>query len=260
MRPRLLLVLSACAIGLHAQAPVLPFAPGERLIFDVKVGLFGTLGRSAMWIEGPTERRGTAAWLLRFDLDASRGPVRATDRTSSWFDPVRGASLRYEKTERYLLAKRAERVEIDPLRREWRPDSGALQTSPSDRPLDELSFIYFVRTLPLALDSTYRFERHFDSARNPTFVRVHKRETITTRAGTFATLAVEMRVRGGSHYEKEGTVLLNLSDDAARTPIRMISKMPVIGTVTLLLAERHEGARTESSIGRSPTVNPEGNP
>jgi hypothetical protein len=145
------------------------------------------------------------------------------------------AAQRYFKHEKHVLAKRDERVEIFPSEKRWTGADGASGISPTNEPLDELSFMYFIRTLPLTDGAIYRFERHFDAARSPTSVSVIRRETITTPAGRFQTVLVEMRVRDARRYKGEGVIRINLSDDAMRIPVRIESAMPVIGTAVMTL-------------------------
>lgn len=235
MRKSLLLLVLAYASVVQAQSPTLPFQLGETLNYRVSVAKMGTVGSGSMWIEGPVDVRGTSTWLLRFDFSAGVGPVKAVDRTSSWIDPERMSSQRYSKHEKHLLSKRDERVEIFPLERRWTGSDGKTGTSITTEPLDELSFMYFIRTLALEGNATYRFERHFDPARSPTSVRVVRREVISVPAGSFATVLVEMRVRDSRRYRGEGVIRINLSDDALRIPVRIESAMPVIGTAVMTL-------------------------
>jgi hypothetical protein len=231
------LASSALAAGnLFAQSRAeLPFSIGEKLNYKVSVSKMGNVGEGSMWVEGPVDVRGVSTWLLRFDFQAGLGPMKAVDRTSSWLDPQRMAAQRYFKHEKHVLSKRDERVEIFVSDKRWTGADGASGVSPTDEPLDELSFMYFIRTLPLAPDSTYRFNRHFDPARSPTTVKVIRREVITTPAGRFQTLRVEMRVRDSRRYKGEGVITVNLSDDAMRIPVRIESAMPVIGTAVMTL-------------------------
>jgi hypothetical protein len=213
----------------------LPFAVGERFAYRVSVARLGTIGNGAMWIEGPVNVRGISTYLLRFDFQASRGPIKAVDRTSSWFDPARLASQRYSKHEKHILARRDEAVEIFPLEKRWTSNTGDTGESPTDTPLDELSFMYFIRTLPLADGESHRFSRHFDPARSPTSVTVVRREVIETPAGRFRTVLVEMRVKDPRRYKGEGAIRINLSDDSARIPVRIESTMPVVGKAVMTL-------------------------
>jgi hypothetical protein len=223
----------------------LPFTVGERLTYRVSVAKLGTDGRGAMWIEGPLEIRGVSTWLLRFDFSASKGPIKAVDRTSSWLDPDRMATQRYSKHEKHLLAHRDERVELFPAEQRWVASTGENGISPTDAPLDELSFMYFIRTLPLEANATYRFSRHFDSRRSPTSVTVVKRESVTTGAGTFQTILVEMRVKDPRRYKGEGIIRINLTDDSVRIPVRIVSGMPVIGTAVMTLESYNNPAERE---------------
>jgi hypothetical protein len=224
----------------------LPFAVGERLTYRARVARMGATGRGTMWIEGPVTVRGRSVYVLRFDFQAGLGPVKAVDRTESWLDPLTMASLRFHKHERHPLSKHTERVELFPERRHWEAEDGRTGESLTDAPLDELSFMYFIRTLPLTDDSTHRFNRHFEADRNPASVRVLRRETVTTTAGEFRTILVEMRVRDPRRYRGEGVIRINLSDDARRLPVRIESTMPVVGKAVLEL-EGHNCERSGNS-------------
>lgn len=131
-----------------AQTRDLPFGPGEALRFDVKVAPMGTVGEGRMWIEGPVTIDGVSTWRMRFDLQAGVGPIKGRDRTSSWFDPATEGILRYEKEEDRPLSESEERVVIHRATGRWE-DTHTKATGPlgSDPPLDELSFLYFLRTL-----------------------------------------------------------------------------------------------------------------
>lgn len=215
--------------------PILPFQVGERLEYRVAVGRMGDVGKGTMWIDGLADVRGRETMVLRFELSAGKGPVRAMDETRSWLDTRRMAALRYEKTEKHPLSRHAESVEMFPETRLWVEADGAAGQSPTDAPLDELSFIYFLRTLPLAGDSVWRYDRHFDAARNPTTLRVVGRRTVTTPMGEMRTIEIEMRVRDPRRYKGDGLIRFDLSDDARRLPVRIESSMPVLGRTVLTL-------------------------
>jgi hypothetical protein len=221
--------------SLGAQAPrPLPFAVGERLSYETKAGRFS--GRAEMWVEGPVEVQGTDALVLRFTFSTKVGPFGVSDATNSWWDPVRRATLRFEKREHHLLARHTEDVTIDRVSGHWHGTDGREGDSPSEAPLDELSFIYFIRTLDQAGDATLRLSRHFDADRNPTTIRFVGRDSITTPAGTFSTREIEMRVRDAQHYQGEGVIRFSISDDACRRPVRIESNIPGAGNVVMTLA------------------------
>jgi hypothetical protein len=231
----------ARAKGVAAQdAGRRPFQAGERLTYRVKAGKLGKLGRGSMWISETTSVRGTEALVLHFGFQARVGPIKVVNETESWLDPVRMASVRFHKHERHPLSNHDEEVELFPEQRHWQAADGTSGESPTSAPLDELSFIYFLRTLPLDRDTTFTLDRHFDAARNPTVVRVMGREVVETEAGTFPTIVVEMRVRD-SRYRGEGVIRFNFSDDARRLPVRIESTAPMVGKTVLTLESATQG-------------------
>ena len=231
----LALAVGALVTGtLGAQAPrPLPFAVGERLSYETKAGRFS--GRAETWIEGPVEVQGIDAMVLRFTFSTKVGPFGVSDATNSWWDPARRATLRYEKRERHLLARHTEDVTIDRVTGHWRGTDGREGDSPSEAPLDELSFIYVIRTLDETGEATLQLSRHFDADRNPTTIRFVGRDSVTTPAGTFATHVVEMRVRDARNYKGEGVIRFSISDDACRRPVRIESTIPGAGNVVMTL-------------------------
>jgi hypothetical protein len=233
-------LILACSLSspvVAQPAARLPFGIGEKFTYSLRVSRVGTIGHGEMWIEGPVVVKGVSTWVLRFDTKAGFAMVHGNDFTTSWYDPARGASVKFDKRERQPLSNHDEVIEMDAATRRWAEIGGSRSTGESltDAPLDELSFMYFIRTLPLADDSLRTFQRHFDAARNPTTIRVLGRETLDTKAGTFPTIIVEMRVRDPRHYRGEGTIRINLSDDGHRIPVRIQSEMPVFGTAVLTL-------------------------
>lgn len=216
-------------------APRPPFPIGEALEYRVHVARGGNVGHGQMRVEGPIVDRGVITWRLTFDLEAGKGPVRAVDKTVSWLDPVRFLSTRFEKTERHPLSRSEEKVEMDLRAGTWTDAGGRPQPLGSNLPLDELSFIYFLRTIPLDRDSTYQFNRHFDAARNPTTVHVKGEEVIETPVGIFRTRLVEMHVKDPKRFRGTGVIRINFDVADCHVPVRIQSNMPVLGATTLHL-------------------------
>lgn len=214
----------------------LPFCLGEHLEYRVEVSRVRASGRGVMSVEGPVELRGSQTYHLRFDFKAGLGPFKASDRTESWLDPLRMASLRFRKRERHPLSKAHQDVELYPDEQRWEGSRGTGGESPTDDPLDELSFIYFIRTLPLAADSVYEFDRHFQRDRNPITVRVLGRENVATGLGELPAILVEMRVRDPERYgTTDGVIRIHFTDDRRRLPARIESDIPVLGKAILTL-------------------------
>ena len=192
-----------------------------------------------MWIEGPVDVRGTSTFILRFYSRIKIAFLSAVSRSSSWFDPLRSSSLRFLKYERNPLSHNDESIDFFPDQKQWKSVKGETGQSPTNTPLDELSFMYFIRTLPMTAGATYKFDRHFDAARNPTTISVIRREMIPTPMGELRVILVEMRVRDPGHYKGEGVIRIHLTDDECRLPARIESTMPVIGTAVLTIASQN---------------------
>lgn len=219
-----------------AQGTQLPFDVGERLRYRVTLGRLGAVGEGEMSVDGPEAVRGTETLVLRSQVSARVGFVKTTERAQSWIDPTRMTALRYlKRTQRALTRDDEQHVELFPEQRRWEDQRGHSGESPTNAPLDELSFIYYLRTLPLDADTTDTVVRHYDAARNPITVRVLGRDTVRTSAGTFPSIVVEMRVKDPRRYGGEGVIRLHLSDDAFRYPVRIESSIPVLGATVLTL-------------------------
>ena len=241
IRKRQLSARAALALGLlmlpleqaSAQA-TLPFGAGERLTYHVRVDKMRASGRGTMWIEGPTEIRGASTLLLRSSVEVGIGPIKAIDKTDSWFDPVRMAALKFGQRHRYLFSRSSADVEMYPGEMRWTNSEGDGGNSLTDAPLDELSFIYYIRTLALVPDSSYQLNRHYDADRNPVCIRVIGRDTVRIALGEFPVIVTELRVKD-PRFTGEGLIRLFLTEDADRIPVRIESTLPGLGSAVFTL-------------------------
>ncbi len=215
----------------------MPFSVGEKLTYEVSIAKGGKVGTAAMWIEGPADVRRVSRYLLRFDSRIRIAFLTAISRSSSSFDRLRGSSLRFLKRERNLFTNNDESVDLYPDQKEWKSANG--EPAKARTPLDELSFMYFIRTLPMNPGATYRFDRHFDLTRNSITVDVIRREVIRTPMGELRVILVEMRVRDPRHYKGEGIIRIHLTDNDCRLPARIESTMRVVGTAILTIASQN---------------------
>jgi hypothetical protein len=208
---------------------------GERFVYHVSTTKLHASGSASMWVEGPIDLRGSNIFVLHSDLKLGVGPLKAMSSAESWIDPLRMTALRFHKLERRPFASAEESVELFPEDRHWQDARGRSGESPTDAPLDELSFLYYVRTMPLLDDTAYSVNRHFSAERNPISVRVLGHEVVNTRAGSFSTIVVEMRVKDEARYHGSGVIRLNLTEDRARVPVRIQSELPMVGMAVFTL-------------------------
>jgi hypothetical protein len=201
----------------------------------VNVGGVGTIGTATMSVEGPVDVRGTSTFLLRSRTRAGVGPFKGAQLMESWLDPLTIRSLRFHEQERRFFRSRSVTAEILPDDRRWSDDNGGSGESSTTRPLDELSFIYYLRTLPAGKDTLYEFNNHFDAARNPVMVRESPGGLVQTSEGAFVTTLMEMRVHDPQRYRGEGIIRVFLSDDKCRLPVRIESAVPGMGSFVLTM-------------------------
>ena len=218
--------------ALPADAMAVPFAVGERLSYDVKFGSL-KVGSGTMEVQPLTEVRGRTVWHTVFRIDGGIPLYRVKDRYESWFDVVTLNSLRYHQDIDEGSYERKRRYEIFPERGMLRENDKPEEPTVSD-PLDEGSFLYFVRTLPLEIGRTYEFARYFKTAGNPVRIRVLRRETVTVPAGTFKTVVLQPTFQTKGIFSQNGRAEVWLTDDARRMMVQMKSKLG-FGSLNLFL-------------------------
>jgi hypothetical protein len=175
--------------------------------------------------------------VFRFRLAAGNRFYRLDDQLESWTSVEGLISRRLRKTlrENGKLRVRDELIH---------PDSGFLRevgktrTTPTvAEPLDDAAFTYWVRTLPLEVGQTYRFDRYYKRDRNPITVEVLGREELELPDGSRAqTLVLHPVIGSGNLMRAKNNARMWLTDDARRIPVRIRTKQP-FGTITLELKE-----------------------
>jgi hypothetical protein len=111
--------------------------------------------------------------------------------------------------------------------------------------LDELSVLYYVRTLPLMEGRTV-LAKVFASKKNWDLeVKVLRRETLETVLGSRETLLVEPLLKFDGIFQQKGRVLVWLTNDAERIPVLMKSEIK-IGSFVSTLIRREVGPVQEA--------------
>ena len=99
---------------------------------------------------------------------------------------------------------------------------------------DVISGIYYLGSQPLAPDATYSFPLNDGGRTTLVEAHVEAREEVRTPAGNFQAIRVQPRAASGVIKDR-GQVWIWYSDDAARIPVQMRSRM-FWGTLTFRLA------------------------
>ena len=204
-----------------------PFGVGERLEYDVKFGLRLLpemhVGSASMEVASLDTIRGRESWHTAFAVRGGFRVYRVDDRYESWFDTQTLASLRYVQDINEGNYDRERRYEIFPGEH-FQIDSQPPQPTVA-RPLDEASFLYFLRTIDLTIGKDTSFHDYFRPDRNPVRIRVVKRDRIRVPAGEFNAIVVEPVIVNTKIFSEGGGARVWLSDDDNRIMLQMKSKL-----------------------------------
>jgi hypothetical protein len=211
-----------------------PFVPGERLSYDVYFGAI-KVGTGSMEVRGIDTVRGRPAYHTAFSLNGGIPFYKVDDVFESWFATDDLASLRFNQDQNEGTKERQHRYEIYPERRTYDDlsDQEPEQPSVAD-PLDDGSFVYFVRTVPLEVGRTYEFQRYFKPDRNPVTIRVERRERVKVPAGTFDAIVIQPVIKTKGVFSESGHAELWISDDDRRVILQMKSQLS-FGSLDLYL-------------------------
>jgi len=83
-------------------------------------------------------------------------------------------------------------------------------------------------------------------------IRDRGMERVRVPAGEFLARVVEMEVRDDSRFGGSGRIVLHLSNDAARIPVRIATAMPVVGALVLVLENRTLDPAASAAANRNP--------
>ncbi|MGH7629844.1 MAG: DUF3108 domain-containing protein [Gemmatimonadales bacterium] len=232
LRPLLLLAM----VGLVPPArppvhrsgpPAYPFKVGETLRYSATLGYL-PVGEASFAVAGLARERGAETFVLAATGDGGPPGLGVSYQLTSWVGTEKFTSRRFHRRitqagrvsdQRFLIYPDSGRFRI-----EGRPEIWGTTAEP----LDELAFLYFLRTVPLEVGRSYAWSRYFHTGYNPVRVQVLGRETLSLPDGRqVPCLALRLRAR---HASSE----VWLSDDARRLPVQLRGRL-AFGEVTLRL-------------------------
>jgi hypothetical protein len=220
-----------------------PFARGEELHYSAtleQLHIRVHVGSAEMRFLGRDTVRGHTMWKASFTIGGGTWKASVHDTTISWFDSLTFDSHRFTQNLHDPGYHANRDTQIFPDERSFLTKDGKSHPSVAD-PLDDVSFVYFVRTLPLTPGDCYVFRRYFQPDGNPVVVHVVRRDTIDVPAGRFAALELHPEITT-SHLFKSGKAALWLADDSAHTVLRLDTHLG-FGSIYLYL--RHIGPETD---------------
>ena len=220
-----------------------PFGVGERLEYEVRYSRI-RVGSGTMEVVGTQHVRGRETWHTVFTVRGGNIAYKVNDRYESWIDTRTGNSLRF-KQDQHEGSRDVERTfEFFPDRAVF-TENGEAEEPSVHNPLDDASFIYFLRTIPLNVGETYSFERYFRPDRNPVTIRVLRRERIRVPAGEFDAIVLQPIIKSRGLFSENGHAEIWLSDDDNHIMLQMKSGLK-IGSLNLYLKSYRPAATTSA--------------
>lgn len=214
LAPTVVSPLAAQTAAAGTSSTRFPFGVGERLDFEARFGGV-RVGTAFMEVYGFEQLRGRDAYHTMFRIRGGTLFFKVDSRFDSWVDAASFASLRFKQDQNEGGRDRDRLYEIFPERSVYTDEQGQEFASVSD-PLDDGSFLYFVRSVPLEVGREYEFNRYFKPDRNPVRIRVLRRERVRVPAGEFDAVVVQPIIKAKGLFSEGGHAEVWLSDDPRR--------------------------------------------
>jgi len=210
---------------------------GENLVFTVDYGFYRA-GTATMSVIGVENVNGGLCHHIRTTAESNdfiSKVYKVRDRVDSYIDIKGVFSRRFEKRLREGGYKSDEFVDI------YQDRLIALSTKQkrafTEIPLyvqDILSTLYYIRTFDLVAGKNETIEAYADGKVYPLKVIVHKKEKVETPAGTFMCILVEPILKSEGIFRQKGRLLVWMTDDRYKIPVKMTSKV-AIGNIAVKL-------------------------
>jgi hypothetical protein len=244
-------VLVVCATAAHIIAQETPariasserpFAVGEEMQYDLRAKWFVVTGKgtASLRVEAIDTVHGFPTYRLVMAMKGGISAYHIDDVHKSWLDTAQLFSRRFYQKIDQTTFNRDRTFDFYPdsmryadLAKIGRPDGTAELASA--QPLDDVSFLYYMRMVPLEVGREYSMSRYYKSEGNPVSVRVLRTERITVPAGEFPAIVIRPTIRTDNGlFSKGGEAEVWLSNDARRIPLKVRAKIS-IATMTMEL-------------------------
>lgn len=220
------LLLHAALLARLTAAPY-PFAVGETLQYEARLGMI-PIGSATVAVSGMAQERGSQAFVFAASGEGRPLGIRVGAELTSWVGARGFNSLRFHRRVFQGASVDESQFRIIPDSSRYREDGNPQDWAAPSNPLDELAFLYYLRTVPLKVGATYLIPRYFKTGYNPIEVRVVGRDTRQLPGGR-STPVLDLAI--SSRSLRMGVML---TDDARRLPVEMNFPLP-FGRVTLEL-------------------------
>ncbi len=221
------------------QPGALPFGSGEVFDFELQYGVV-SVGRARLETRGVEVHRGRPALGLVSRARSAQwidAVYKVRDEISSLLDLERLHSLRFAKQLRegdYKADFQAEYLHEEGIARYADGSEAALMPGSQDI----LSALFYIRAFALSEGMVLHIPVHDGKKSYPLRVSVTGRERVETALGSFNCLVLEPTLQSQGLFKSEGRMLIYLSDDARRLPVKLKARAPVGAFTSELSAYR----------------------
>lgn len=218
------------------------FTVGEKLTFNVKYG-FVTAGVAVMEIPKIKRIAGREVYHVVFKVNSlpSFDPFyKVRDRYETYIDVKALFPWRFEQHVREGGFSMDFAAFFDHRKGIAKTSKGSYEIPPNVN--DIVSTFYYARTLDYSnLEVGDRFKLHnfYKKKVYPLDVIYKGKETVEVEAGTFDCIMVEPVIVEGGLFKTEGRIIIWLTDDELKIPVKVKTKI-LIGSIDAELAE-YEG-------------------
>lgn len=221
------------------QIPQTAFDVGERLVFDVDYAFF-TAGEAVMSIPALDTIQGRPAFHIVFTVNST--PTfsviyKVDDRYETFLDKDGLFSWKFVQRIREGSYSRDFAAEFDPVANLARVEDREYPIPPYVH--DIVSAFYFARTLEytgMRVGQKTIVENFYKDTTYPLAIKFLGHQRISVDAGEFDCLVVEPLIKEGGLFKSEGRVIIWLSNDKRKVPIKVSTKV-IIGSIDAELRE-----------------------
>lgn len=245
----------AQSIGSALSRPVpfpvadVPWGPGEEMNYKVEWGIFGEVGYGRLAVAALDSMHGHPTYNIQLTIKGGVLFAKVDDLLQTWLDATSLVSRRSDQKKHEVNYKRHKIVDFFPEEGRWDEITNANNDGElaSAEPLDDISFLYFVRTLPLEVGKSYTFNRYWKDSGNPVVVNVLRKDSLKIGEDMYRTIVVKPIVQTEGIFAEDGEAEVHFSDDSRRLIVHLRAKMS-IGTLKMWLEDYTPGNRLRSSV------------
>ena len=246
-------------------APDPPFRVGEVLTYSIAYA-FVDAWTLRLAVEGIETLNGRSAYHLvsQAQTNATVSALYSlTDHLQSWMDVEHLYSLRYVREAVEKGKKRSKRLTFDQARHVKIFEHDGSEKAIAPEAQDDVSILYYLRTLPFEQGKTFTLNNLADPEDNPMRVAVLGTEKVRVSAGTFDCWVLRLDLHTDSGIFSQGAEIRTwMTRDPRHVLVKLQSKLPVGSfTVQLTSLQAGEGAvppAPAAAAGSSPAVGDSG--